>query len=47
MFCNDCGHKLKTWSEYCNRCGADLFQNEKKRASRKHTIFERIFKILD
>lgn len=44
MYCRDCGKRINTWQEYCNRCGADLFDKEnRKRTSEKHTLFERLF----
>jgi len=44
MFCNDCGNKLRSWQEYCGRCGADLFKKEPAGATEQHSVFVRFFR---
>jgi predicted amidophosphoribosyltransferase len=43
MYCNDCGNKIMSWQEYCDRCGADLFKKKPGRSTEKHSFFARFF----
>jgi predicted amidophosphoribosyltransferase len=43
MNCNDCGNKIMSWQEYCDRCGADLFKKKIGRVTAKHSFFYRFF----
>jgi predicted amidophosphoribosyltransferase len=43
MYCKDCGNKIKSWQEYCSRCGADLYKRENVKTTKEHTVFVRFF----
>jgi predicted amidophosphoribosyltransferase len=43
MYCIDCGNKVKSWQEYCDRCGAELFKKKKGDSTAKHPFFSRFF----
>lgn len=42
MYCNDCGNKINSWQEYCNRCGAALYKRLRRDVTRKHSVFSRL-----
>ncbi len=44
MYCKDCGNKIKSWQEYCGRCGADLYRKGPKTASNEHPEYARFFR---
>jgi len=43
MVCNDCGHKIESWHEYCSRCGAELYKKHHWDATKKHPVFSRLY----
>ncbi|HYH03866.1 MAG TPA: hypothetical protein VEC37_12230 [Bacillota bacterium] len=44
MHCNDCGNKVYSYQEHCNRCGADLNKRKKRNAPQPDPVFGRWFK---
>lgn len=43
MHCNDCGNKVNSYQEYCNRCGAELYKKQNRNNPKVNPVFHKLF----
>ncbi|HEY8462484.1 MAG TPA: hypothetical protein VIM29_00405 [Bacillota bacterium] len=46
MRCIDCGNKVISGQEYCNRCGAELYKKKRWDETKLDSVLDKLFRLV-